>query len=444
MFLYYYVNLCHSFFPSPFFFSLLGHRSNEKRLLESFKFFFFSPPHPPGTTAAKNEEKKNKNKKKQTTFVHHLKNTLFSAFGTENIGAIGDESFSDQRHVAASALEAIIMPMAVLERDKSCAANTGNGLGASSATLSEQFSETFSAIGFLILGSEPLAGQRLVAVSARKAFTMPGIVLVSHTASRDDLGAFDAASCEFFLVTPGTVDILFARDERLGADRRLAHEAAEALLVPLSTLVFHFFGSGAEDFATSVAASGVHRVVARAAKDLVGLGAELLVDQRQAALVAQEAGFVPMTILVRQILRINADDSIAIVTVVGEDGLVALDAVRMFVAQNVTLPSQRLVALPATEVAQMPILRHGFRVFSVLRLLVRFQSNGLAATNVAVGELALLHSGGGAGRSVRIGLNLLHCHFFHLLDFLVTNDIRFVIGHFEWCPRFCFSFNFKI
>lgn len=64
---------------------------------------------------------------------------------------------------------------------------TGNGLGASSATLSEQFSETFSAIGFLILGSEPLAGQRLVAVSARKAFTMPGIVLVSHTASRDDL-----------------------------------------------------------------------------------------------------------------------------------------------------------------------------------------------------------------------------------------------------------------
>lgn len=107
------------------FFSLLGHRSNEKRLLESFQFFFFfSPPHPPGTTAAKNEEKKNKNKKKQTTFVHHLKNTLFSAFGTENIGAIGDESFSDQRHVAASALEAIIMPMAVLERDKSCAANT--------------------------------------------------------------------------------------------------------------------------------------------------------------------------------------------------------------------------------------------------------------------------------------------------------------------------------
>lgn len=122
MFLYYYVNLCHSFFPSPFFFSLLGHRSNEKRLLESFQFFFFFTSPPSRNYCC--EKWRNKNKKKQTTFVHHLKNTLFSAFGTENIGAIGDESFSDQRHVAASALEAIIMPMAVLERDKSCAANT--------------------------------------------------------------------------------------------------------------------------------------------------------------------------------------------------------------------------------------------------------------------------------------------------------------------------------
>ncbi len=63
-----------------------------------------------------------------------------------------------------------------------------------------------------------------------------------------------------------------------------------------------YTSTGAEDFATSVAARGVHRVVARAAENLVGLRAELLVDQRQAALVAQEAGFVPMAILVRQIL----------------------------------------------------------------------------------------------------------------------------------------------
>jgi hypothetical protein len=110
-------------------------------------------------------------------------------------------------------LEAIIVPMAVLERDESRAANTfgrrrknkrekmmmmmiqsklekeqtGNGLGASGAALGEKFSETLGAVRFLVLGSESLAGQRLVAVSAGKALTMPGVVLVSHSASRDDL-----------------------------------------------------------------------------------------------------------------------------------------------------------------------------------------------------------------------------------------------------------------
>jgi hypothetical protein len=98
---------------------------------------------------------------------------------------------------------------------------------------------------------------------------MPGVVLISHSASRDDLhkskkvngssvkksyfstysqilnylGAFDASSGELLLVASGAVNVLLARDERLGADRSLAHEAAEALFVPLPTLVFHLLGS---------------------------------------------------------------------------------------------------------------------------------------------------------------------------------------------------------
>jgi len=63
------------------------------------------------------------------------------------------------------------------------------------------------------------------------------------TRSENYLGAFDAASGELLLVASGTVNVLLPRDERLGADRSLAHEAAEALLVPLPTLVFHFLGS---------------------------------------------------------------------------------------------------------------------------------------------------------------------------------------------------------
>ena len=63
-------------------------------------------------------------------------------------------------------------------------------------------------------------------------------------------------------------------------------------------------------------------------------------------------------------LGVDTDDAVAIVARVGEDGLVAFDAVGMLVAQDVALPSQRLVALPATKVAQVPILRHGFRILS--------------------------------------------------------------------------------
>lgn len=57
------------------------------------------------------------------------------------------------------------------------------------------------------------------------------------------LGAFDAARSEFLLVATGTVDVLLTRDKRFSADRRLAHEAAKALFMPLPALVFHFLGS---------------------------------------------------------------------------------------------------------------------------------------------------------------------------------------------------------
>lgn len=59
----------------------------------------------------------------------------------------------------------------------------------------------------------------------------------------------------------------------------------------------------AEYFVARVASGGEHRVVARAAEDFIAFRAELLVDQRHVAFVAQEAGFVPVAVLVRQILH---------------------------------------------------------------------------------------------------------------------------------------------
>lgn len=52
-----------------------------------------------------------------------LEDDLFGAFRTENVRSVGDEFLADQSGAAASALEAIIVPMAVLERDESSATN---------------------------------------------------------------------------------------------------------------------------------------------------------------------------------------------------------------------------------------------------------------------------------------------------------------------------------
>jgi hypothetical protein len=50
-------------------------------------------------------------------------------------------------------------------------------------------------------------------------------------------------------------------------------------------------------------------------------------------------------------LRVDADDSIALLARVGEDGLIALDAVRVVIPEDVALSRQGLVALPAAEVS---------------------------------------------------------------------------------------------
>lgn len=63
-------------------------------------------------------------------------------------------------------------------------------------------------------------------------------------------------------------------------------------------------------------------------------------------------------------LRVDADDLVALFAAVGEDALVALDAVGVLIAQHVPLAGERLVALPAAEVAAVPVLVHRLGVFA--------------------------------------------------------------------------------
>jgi len=92
-----------------------------------------------------------------------------------------------------------------------------------------------------------LASEGGVAVSAREALAVPGLVLVRHAARRDDLVALDAARCELLLITPSAVYLLLPWDEGLGANGGPAHHATEALLVPLARLVLHLLVASSED-----------------------------------------------------------------------------------------------------------------------------------------------------------------------------------------------------
>ena len=124
--------------------------------------------------------------------------------------------------------------------------------------------------------------------------------------------------------------------EGLGADGVLAGAADEALLVPLPRLVLHLLHAGLEDVPAAVAAGGELSIVARPAVNTVSLGAELFVYQAAPTFVTEEAGLVPVLLLVRKILRVNPNDLAALVTGVGEHVLVTFDAVGMVISQDVS------------------------------------------------------------------------------------------------------------
>lgn len=172
---------------------------------------------------------------------------LLGALGAQDVGTVGDEAFAHQGGLAHGADEAVVVPMSVLERNEAGAADTCDGALASDAALGEQVAEAVGAVRLLVPRGEALAGQRRVAVGAREALAVPGLVLVRHAARSDDLVALDAAGGELLLVAASAVDLLLPGDEALGADSGLAHHAAEALLVPLARLVLHLLVAGSED-----------------------------------------------------------------------------------------------------------------------------------------------------------------------------------------------------
>lgn len=199
---------------------------------------------------------------------------------------IADKAAAYERCLAKSTNEAVVVPVTIFKWDEACATDsyktvttlirtmrwrfysiaakqqlTGNWFGARGTTFSEELAEAIGTIRLLIATGKALSSKLNRAVSAREAFTMVWFVLVGNATAGNYLKKYgerviklrinrkssvsthistlDTTRSEFIFITSSTIDILLARNERLGSNRCLTDATAETFLVPLTRFVFH-------------------------------------------------------------------------------------------------------------------------------------------------------------------------------------------------------------
>jgi hypothetical protein len=76
------------------------------------------------------------------------------------------------------------------------------------------------------------------------------------------------------------------------------------------------------------------------AVEFLVLTGERMIDQRDLAVAAFKAFLVPMSLFVRQVLRVAADRRLALFATVGEQRFVALDTEQFLIAEDVPVPGQ--------------------------------------------------------------------------------------------------------
>lgn len=227
-----------------------------------------------------------------------LSSDVLAAVGAEDVVFARQETPTDQRHAAPLAVEAVVVPLALLERDVLATPETADWGGAISTFLSKQVAEAVETVGKVVPRGEPLPGQLLLAPDANEALLMPGLVVVVHTSSGDGLLAVDALQSKLLLIAGQAVVVAVLLDEAPGANGLLATVAGEANLVPTVALMLHLFGAWHDGLQTRVALGGVLVAVALDAHERIIFGGKGPIDQRPAALVAEEAVTVPVAILV--------------------------------------------------------------------------------------------------------------------------------------------------
>lgn len=152
---------------------------------------------------------------------------------------------------------------------------------------------------------------------------MPGLLPVSNTSCGDRLFALHALQGILLLIAGHAEVLILLRYEALGSNGLLAALTGEAGLVPAAALVFHLAGTWHDGFLAFLALGRVFIGIAVGAQQLFLLGSKGLVHQRASTPGAMEAAFMPVPILVGQVLAVAADGCSTLLTGIGIEFLKA-------------------------------------------------------------------------------------------------------------------------
>lgn len=237
------------------------------------------------------------------------------------------------------------MPLTLLKRNVLPSSKACDGLGAGLTLLGVQAPEALEAVGAFVSGGEVLPGQLRLTARTHKTLLMPRLVPVGHSSFGQSLFTACAARSELVLVAGDAVVLVFVRDEGLGADGLFAAVADEAALVPCGAAVLQLPRAWHDDLVTGHTFGGELVAVAVVAQQGVVLTGEGLVGQRAVTAETAEAVFVVMSVFIEQLPSVVADQLFALVARVGEETVVARDAVRAVVRLDVLPAIQRFLTV---------------------------------------------------------------------------------------------------
>lgn len=202
-----------------------------------------------------------------------------SAVRAEHIWSGHDESTSNEGRRALVALEAVVVPMTLIERYKLGRSQTGDWLKTANALLGEELREAVSTVGLLFARGELLSDELLVASVTRETLSVPRSALVRDSALVDHSVTLDTSLCVLLLVAIDANCLLVTWYESFDANRLTTDLAAEAFLVKRLAFELVLFHTSAKDVGTSIAPHCKVVIMAVRTVRLLILGSKRLVHQ---------------------------------------------------------------------------------------------------------------------------------------------------------------------